>query len=203
MKKTFGIIGAGNIAQTIARHLSKAGFSVTISNSRGADSLKEVVTNLGNGVKAATAAEAAKSDIVILALPWKSLSTLPSLTDWKGKRVIDATNHYVTYYPDFNLDNLGDKTSTEVVQTYVAGAKVVKAFNTLFYKILERDPHEANGRRVLFVSGDNAEIKNEVMEVITSIGFAPVDLGSLAIGGRLQQAKGYLASINLIQLEYK
>lgn len=200
MKKTFGIIGAGNIAQTIARHLSKAGYRVTLSNSRDAESLKEVVADLGNGVEAATAAEAVKSDIVILALPWKSLSSLPSLTDWKGKHVIDATNHYVTYQPDFKLADLGDKTSSEIVQTYVPGAMVVKAFNTLSYKILEKDPREGNGRRVLFVSGDNTDFKNLVLDMIRSIGFAPVDLGSLAIGGRLQQAKGYLAALNLVQL---
>jgi predicted dinucleotide-binding enzyme len=199
MKKKFGIIGAGNIAQTIARHLAKAGYSVTISNSRDAESLKEVVANLGNGVKAATAAEVAKSDMVILAVPWKSLSSLSSLTDWKGKHVIDATNHFVTFYPDFKLDDLGDRTSSEVVQSYITGAKVVKAFNTLSYKLLEKDPQESNGRRVLFLSGDDADFKIELMEVIKSIGFAPVDLGSLAIGGRLQQAKGSLAGINLIQ----
>jgi 8-hydroxy-5-deazaflavin:NADPH oxidoreductase len=200
MKKTFGIIGAGKIAQPIARHLSEVGYSVTISNSRGAESLKEIVANLGSGVKAATVVEAATSDVVILAVPWKSLSSLPSLTDWKGKYVIDATNHFVTYYPDFKLADLGDKTSSEVVQTYVAGAKVVKAFNTLTYKILEKNPQEGNGHRVLFLSGDDADFKNEVIEVIKSIGFAPIDLGSLAIGGRLQQAQGPLATINLIQL---
>lgn len=198
MKKTFGIIGAGNIAQTLARYLSKAGYSVTISNSRDADSLKEVVAGLGNGVKAATASEAAKRDIVILALPWKSLPSLPPMTDWKGKHVIDATNHFITYQPDFQLADLGDRTSTETVQMYVHGAIVVKAFNTLSYKILEKDPDQGNGRRVLFISGDHAAFNNEVSDLITSIGFAPVDLGSLAVGGLLQQAKGPLAGLDLV-----
>ncbi len=200
MKKTFGIIGAGNIAQTIARKLSKAGYSVTLSNSRNAESLKEVVAGLGNGVKAATAAEAAQQDIVILGIPWSSLSSIPSMTDWKGKRVIDATNHFLTYQPDFKVADLGDKTSSEIVQKYISGAVVVKAFNTLSYKILDKDPSDANGRRVLFISGDIADFKNEVSDLIKSIGFSPVDLGSLAVGGRLQQAKGPLAGLNLVQL---
>jgi predicted dinucleotide-binding enzyme len=200
MKKTFGIIGAGMIAKAITRHLAKAGYSVTISNSRDAESLKEVVATLGEGVKAATAIEAAKSDIVILAVPWKSLTALPSLTDWKGKYVIDATNHFVTYQPDFKLADLGDKTSSEFVQSYINGAKIVKAFNTLSYKIVEKDPHEGGGRRVLFLSGDYADVKTESMEIIRSIGFAPIDLGSLSTGGRLQQAGGNLAGINLIQI---
>jgi predicted dinucleotide-binding enzyme len=200
MKKTFGIIGAGNIAQTIARQLSKAGYSVTLSNSRNAESLKEVVAGLGNGVKAATATEAAKRDIVILAIPWNSLSSLPSIADWKGKHVIDVINHFVTYQPDFKVADLGDKTSSEIVQKYISGAIVVKAFNTLSYKILEKDPDEGNGRRVLFISGDTADFKNEVSDLIKSIGFAPVDIGSLAVGGRLQQAKGPLAGLDLVQL---
>jgi predicted dinucleotide-binding enzyme len=200
MKKKLGIIGAGMIAKTITRHLAKAGYSVTISNSRDAESLKDVAATLGEAVKAATAIEAAKSDIVILALPWKSLAALPLLTDWNGKYVIDATNHFVTYQPDFKLADLGDKTSSEIVQSFIDGAKIVKAFNTLSYKIVEKDPHESNGRRVLFLSGDYADVKNEAMEIIKSIGFAPIDLGSLAIGGRLQQAGGNLAGINLIQI---
>ena len=200
MKKTFGIIGAGNIAQTVAKHLSSIDYSVTISNSRGVESLKSVVGSLGNGVKAASAAEAAKCDIVLLALPWSSLSALTSLTDWTGKYVVDATNHFVTYDPDFKLADLGDKTGSEVVQQYVPGAKVVKAFNTLSFKILAADPRQANGQRVLFVSGDDVNFKKEVMDMIKSLGFAPVDLGSLADGGRLQQVKGTLAGLNLIQL---
>jgi predicted dinucleotide-binding enzyme len=200
MKKTIGIIGAGMIAKTIAAHLGKAGYSVTLSNSRDAESLKDVVATLGEGVKAATAVEAAKLDIVMLALPWKSLAALPSMTDWKGKHVIDATNHFLTYQPDFKLADLGDKTSSEIVQSYIDGAKIVKTFNTLSYKIVEKDPHEGNGRRVLFLSGDYADVKNESMEIIKSIGFVPIDLGSLATGGRLQQAGGNLAGINLIQI---
>lgn len=200
MTRSFGIIGAGNIGQSIARHLARAGYPVSISNSRGVGSLTELVTKLGKGVKAAGAADAAKADIVILAIPWKDSPALSPLTDWNGKLVIDAMNHFVTYFPDFQLADLGDQTSSEVVQTYVPGARVVKAFNTLSSKILDNDPKEANGRRVLFVSGDDAEGKKEVMDMIKAIGFAPVDLGSLSAGGRLQQAKGSLAGLNLVQL---
>jgi hypothetical protein len=76
----------------------------------------------------------------------------------------------------------------------------VKAFNTLSYKIAQKDPGEGGGRRVFFVSGDSADFKQEVSDIILSIGFAPVDLGSLAAGGRLQQAKGLLAGLNLVLL---
>ncbi len=73
--------------------------------------------------------------------------------------------------------DLGSSSSSEVVQDYLPGARIVKAFNTLFFKILSANPAETNGHRVLFVSGDDKEAKAEVSEVIKDIGFAPVDLG--------------------------
>lgn len=81
----------------------------------------------------------------------------------------------------------------------VPGARLVKAFNTLYFKVLEEDPKESAGRRVLFVSGDHADANVEVAEVIKSLGFSVVDLGTLAAGSRLQQAKGPLATLNLLK----
>ncbi len=197
MKKTIGIIGAGNIGKTVTTHLLKNGYTVNISNSKNPDSLKETVTQLGDGARAVTATEAAKADIVVLALPWMQVKTLTEITDWNNKIVIDATNQYIT--PDFQVADLGDGSSSEVVQDYLPGARIVKAFNTLFFKILEANPVEANGHRVLFVSGDDKEAKAEVSEMIKDIGFAPVDLGSLSAGGKLQQAKGALSLLNLVK----
>ena len=81
MKKSVGIIGAGNIGQTVARHLIKAGYPVILSNSRGPDSLKEIVTALG-GARAGTVEEAAKADIVFLSLPWSKIPTIINLIHW-------------------------------------------------------------------------------------------------------------------------
>ena len=80
------------------------------------------------------------------------------------------------------------------------GALIVKAFKTLYFKILGANPQEAGGRRVLFVSGDDVAANNELKEVIGSLGFAAIDLGTLANGSKLQQAKGSVATLNLIQL---
>lgn len=198
MKKTIGIIGAGNIGKTIAAHLLKNGYAVNISNSRLPESLKETVALLGKGTTAVTAAEAAKkADIVILAIPWLQAKTLTNVTDWKNKIVIDASNHYIS--PDFQMADLGNRASSEIVQEHLPGSRVVKAFNTLYFKILAGNPVEANGHRVLFISGDDNEAKEEVSEMIKNIGFAPVDLGSLS-AGKLQQAKGALALQNFIKL---
>lgn len=201
MKKSFGIIGAGNIGQTVAKHLVKAGFPVVISNSHGPDSLKSVVDLLGEGAKAGTVEEATKADIVLLSLPWSQVPSLTGVTDWNNKIVIDATNHFITYTPDFQVADLKGKSSSQVVAEYLPGARIVKAFNTLYFKILAEDPKQAGGRRVLFISGDDTSSKSEVSGIIKTLGFAVIDLGDLASGSKLQQAKGSLATLNLILLQ--
>jgi len=200
MKKSIGIIGAGNIGKAVAGHFIKAGFPVLISNSQDPESLAETIAFLGQGVRAVRPAEAAAADIVILALPWSEVPGLSDLTDWNGRIVVDATNHFITYAPDFQVADLGGLASTEVVQQYLSGARLVKAFNTIFFKILEQDPQVGNGNRVLFVSGDDQGAKEVVSGAITEIGFAPVDLGSLAVGSKFQQAKGALATLNLVKI---
>ena len=200
MKKSIGIIGAGNIGQTVAQHLLKAGFPVIISNSHGPESLKGIVKSLGAGVKAGSVEDAAKADIIFLSVPWSQISSLTNVTDWTNKIVIDATNHFVTYAPDFQVADLKDKASSQVVAELLPGARIVKAFNTLYFKTLAEDPKQAGGRRVLFISGDDTSSKLEVGEIIRTLGFAVIDLGDLANNSKLQQAKGSLATLNLIQL---
>lgn len=195
--KTIGIIGAGNIGKTVAVHLVKNDISVLISNSRGPETLAETISQLGNGAKAVTTAEAVGADIVLLALPFAKVKTLTQLTDWTGKIVIDATNHFTANY---GVEDLGGLASSEVVQAQLPGARLVKAFNTLYYKVLEANPVVGTGHRVLFVSGDDVEAKGQVSELIKALGFAPIDLGSLAVGSTYQQAKGTFSTLNLVQL---
>jgi predicted dinucleotide-binding enzyme len=199
MKKTVGIIGAGNIAKAVAVHLVRAGHPVILSSRKDPSSLAGMIHSIGEGARAGTPTEAAEADLVLLALPWAQLASLTELTNWSDKIVMDATNHFISFAPDFEVADLGNRSSSEVVADYVPGAHVVKAFNTLYFKLLEADPREASGNRVLFMAGDNAEAKREVSTVIESLGFSPVDLGTLATGGKLQQAKGPLAAINLIK----
>jgi predicted dinucleotide-binding enzyme len=200
MLRTIGIIGAGRIAQSIARLLLRNGYQVFISNSRESSSLKSIIDTLGDGAIAVTGKEAAEKEIVILALPWNSLSAVTALTDWKGKLVIDATNHFVNHTPPMQLADLGEKSSSEVTASFVPGARLVKAFNTLYFELLAQDPVDSGGNRVLFISGDDGEVKKIVSELIVSVGFVALDLGSLRTGGRLQQAGGSLAGKNLILL---
>jgi 8-hydroxy-5-deazaflavin:NADPH oxidoreductase len=195
-----GIIGAGNIAQAFAKHAGKAGYEVAISNSRGPETLRQLAQELGSGITPVTVQEAAQADIVMIAVRSNQLrAALADLPDWNSRIVLDATNGLITR--DYEVDDPGGKTSSEFVAELVPGAKVVKAFNTLFSAVLAADPLEAGGQRVIFISGDDIEAKRAVGGVIEKIGFAAIDLGTLAVGGKLQQFPGGpLAAINLLKM---
>jgi 8-hydroxy-5-deazaflavin:NADPH oxidoreductase len=188
-----GIIGAGRLGQAMARTARRAGREVVIANSRGPESLASVVSNLGEGVSAGTVDEAASAAIVVIAVPWDRVPAAVQGLDWNGQIVIDATN-------DWAADDLNGRTSSELVADLVAGARVVKAANTLGAEVLSSDPHEAGGRRVIFVSGDDADAKAEVVALFQDAGFAAIDLGDLATGGAMQQIHHPLAGVNLIRL---
>jgi predicted dinucleotide-binding enzyme len=196
-----GIIGAGGIAQAVAKQALGAGYEVILSNSRGPETLKTIAQGLGTGAAAGSVSEAAHADLVVLAVQWSNVAkALAELPDWNGRILIDATNP-TNGPPDFNLAELGGKTSSQVVASLAPGARVVKALNTLIVANLSADPREAGGRRVIFMSGDDAPAKKEVTEVLDRIGFATIDLGSLAIGGALQQFPGGPLPVhNLIKL---
>jgi predicted dinucleotide-binding enzyme len=193
-----GIIGAGHAGQAFARVAQRAGHEVVIANSRGPQSLAAVVEALGTGVSAGTAGEAAASAMVVIAVPWASVPEAVASLAWDGKIVVDQTNAFVL--PDMKPADLGGRSSSEIVAELVEGARVVKAANTLGAGLLGSDPHEAGGRRVLFLSGDDGTAKAVVADLFEGAGFFPVDLGDLATGGRVQQAGGPLAGVNLVRL---
>jgi predicted dinucleotide-binding enzyme len=188
-----GIIGAGRLGQAMARTALRAGRRVVIANSRGPGSLTSVVTPLGEGVSPGTADDAAAAGIVVIAVPWDRVPEAVQGLAWSGQVVIDATN-------DWAADDLHGRTSSELVADLVPAARVVKAGNTLGAEVLGSDPQEAGGRRVIFVSGDDADAKADVVAVFQDAGFATIDLGNLATGGAMQQIHHPLAGVNLIQL---
>src|ERR1700741_38395 len=150
---TIGIIGSGAIGTAFARTLARAGIEATISNSRGRDSLNELVRELGPSIKAGTREQAARADIVIVAVNWTKLpAALRGLADWGGRIVIDANNPIEA--PSFKPIDLNGRVSSEVFADLVPGARVVKAFNHLRAGVLSGDPRTDGGRRVLFFSGD-------------------------------------------------
>jgi 8-hydroxy-5-deazaflavin:NADPH oxidoreductase len=193
-----GIIGAGRAGQAFARVAQRAGREVVIANTRGPQSLAAVVDALGTGVSAGTVAEAAASAMVVIAVPWASVPEAVASLAWDGKIVVDATNAFLL--PEMKPADLGGRSSSEIVAELVEGARVVKAANTLVAELLGSDPHEAGGSRVLFLSGDDGAAKTVVADLFEGAGFLPVDLGDLATGGRMQQAGGPLAGLNLVRL---
>jgi hypothetical protein len=197
---TIGIIGSGAIGTAFARTLSRAGIEAIISNSRGPDSLTELVRELGTSIKAGTREEAARADIVLVAVNWTKLpAALAGLPAWDGRIVIDANNPIEA--PLFKPVDLQGRVSSEVVADLVPGARVVKAFNHLRAEVLAGDPRENGGRRVLFYSGNDSAAKAEVAELIDRIGFVGIDLGSLAVGGKLAQFPGGpLPNQNLVKV---
>jgi predicted dinucleotide-binding enzyme len=196
---TIGIIGAGNIGRAVALALARNGIPATISNSRGPDSLAEVVASLGPTITAGTREEAACKDIVIIAVNWSKLpAAFAGLPDFSGRIVVDANNPIEA--PLFKPVDLHGQASSEVFATFARGGRVVKAFNHLLPALVAGDPTSEGGRRVLFYSGDDAAAKAEVGALIDRLGFFGVDLGSLAVGGRLVQFPGGpLPSLNLVK----
>src|SRR5438876_299881 len=160
-----GIIGAGRLGQAMARTALRAGRSVAIANSRDPESLASVVSALGEGVSAGTKDDAASAGIVVIAVPWDHVPEAVQGLNWNSQIVIDATN-------DWAADDLHGRTSSELVAELVAGARVVKAANTLGAEVLGSDPREAGGRRVIFVSGDDADAKSAVASLFEDAGFA-------------------------------
>ena len=197
---TIGIIGSGAIGTAFARTLARAGIAATISNSRGPDSLKDLVRELGPTIKAGSREEAARADIVFVAVNWTKLpAALAGLPEWSGRIFIDANNPIEA--PLFKPVDLKGRVSSEVVADLVPGARVVKAFNHLRAEVLASDPGSDGGRRVLFYSGNDSAAKAELAVLIEQIGFVGIDLGSLAVGGKLAQFPGGpLPNQNLIKV---
>jgi predicted dinucleotide-binding enzyme len=196
----FGFIGAGAVAQTISRHVLPFGHQVLLSNSRGIETLTPIVDQLGQGASAATPQQAAEQDVVVLSVPWSEVpAALASIPDWSGRTLIDATNRFHSTDP-LDVGDISGRTSSEIVADQAPGAKVIKAFNTVPMQWIE-DVSPDRPKTVLFLSGDDAQAKEPLRQVLEEVGFACVDLGSLAVGGRLQQVGGPLAGLNLTLLD--
>ena len=213
---SIGIIGAGALGSNLARTFAKAGVSAVISNRRGPESLAGLVRELGPAIKTGTTQEAAKADIVFLAVRWVDLKkVLGGLPAWNGRIVVDGTNPVEWIDPDspeakdpsnplaaygIRAVDLGGRHSSSVVRELVPGARLVKAFNHLDVRVLP-EPAAAGGQRVLFYSGDDADAKAAVRGLMQKAGFFPIDLGALDVGGPLASLPfGPLAGVSLVKI---
>ncbi|GAC1362584.1 MAG: NAD(P)-binding domain-containing protein [Ktedonobacteraceae bacterium] len=181
-----GVIGAGNIGKNAARLFANAGHQVAISTSKEPETIQHLAAELGANVRATSADEAVIfGDVILLAVPWTKRHALPPASLFAGKIVIDALNAYGS---NFQIENLGNSTSSEEIAKQLPGARIVKAFNTMYFETLRTGARvEPEQRLVLFVASDDAEAKQVVSGLIEEIGFTPVDTGSLREGGRRQE----------------
>ena len=148
-----GTIGAGTLAQAIAGHAVAAGHHVIFSNSRGPEPLEPLAARFGANASAGTVAEAARADIVILAVGWEQVPVaVKDVPDWNGRIVIDATNQWQDFSRGIAAD-LGDQTGSERNAALMPGARVVKAFNALYGRITAQNPRRTDGRLVAFLAG--------------------------------------------------
>jgi 8-hydroxy-5-deazaflavin:NADPH oxidoreductase len=186
---TIGLIGAGHIGSQVARLAVRSGFDVVISNSRGPESLSDLVMELGPKAKAATAQEAARAgNIVVVSVPLKNYRAVP-VEPLAGKVVIDTNN----YYPqrDGHIPELDDESTTtsELLQAHLPTSKVVKAFNHIYAAELTThgQPAGTANRRALVIAGNDTRAKTTVAMLLDQFGFDAVDAGPLSEGWRIQR----------------
>lgn len=186
--RTIGILGAGKLGIVLSQLAIKAGYLVYISGSGGSEKIALSVSVLAPGAKAASSEDVVHhSDIIILALPLGKYRDIPKdlLSD---KLVIDAMNYW--WEIDGVRDDLTDLliSSSEVVQKYLTGSRVVKALNHIGYHNLH-DEAKAEGlphRKAIAIAGDSATDVRSVAAVVNSLGFDPLIAGTLSQSISLQ-----------------
>ncbi|MCA7011617.1 NAD(P)-binding domain-containing protein [Dickeya dadantii] len=197
---TIGIIGAGSLGINLSRAFANHGIEAILAGRQGPQALAGLIEELGPGIQAGTVDDAARQNIVVLAVRWEQIdATLADLPKWDGRILIDPTNPVVRVTPgspDADPANnplapygikaldLGNSHSSAQVRARVPGARLVKAFNHFPVELLLQ-PQTADGQRVLFYSGDDADARADVRALIEKIGFFPADLGALDVGGPL------------------
>ncbi len=188
-RSTIGFIGSGNIGSQLARLAVERGYQVIMSNSRGPETLQDLVADLGDGARAGTAEDAAtQGDVVVVTIPLKDIGAVP-VQPLAGKLVIDTCN----YYPerDGHIAELDDESTTtsELVQRHLPGSSVVKVFNNIHFAQLTTDgtPAGTPDRRALPIAGDDSDAKQAVTELLDEFGFDTVDAGPLTEGWRFQR----------------
>jgi 8-hydroxy-5-deazaflavin:NADPH oxidoreductase len=189
MHMRIGIIGAGRIGQALAVRFAEAGHEVMISNSRGPESLSDVVASIDGNVRAGSLKDAARfGNLAVVAIPLPAIRDLPP-GPFVSKFVIDATNYYPEpggRVPELDADAT---TSSELLASLLPGASVVKAFNTIYFRRLldeSRPDLPPSERLAIPVAGDGVASKRTVATLIDQIGFTAVDAGTLAESRRQQ-----------------
>ena len=200
-----GFIGAGNVTKVMGRHLLNAGHTIAICNSRGPETLGALIDELGPGATAETKDQVVRSDVVIIAVRWVQAEEALRGVDWNGRILIDAMNAHAELEGDTSLEGVTKSravlartglTSSELVAQWAPGARLVKSISNMPMEWIT-DFSADKPRTVLFTSGDDAEAKYLVIDMLNDAGFAAIDLGSLAVGGAMHQVGAPLSGLDL------
>jgi 8-hydroxy-5-deazaflavin:NADPH oxidoreductase len=183
---SYSILGFGAVGQALARAFARKGIEVGVASRRPPEALAPLAREIGPTIIPKSLQDALKAEIVILAIPfWEHREVAKAAASWRGKVVIDATNAF-----GVPLEELDGLPSSVVISRALPGARLVKAFNHLPAGTLAGDPNIKGGRRVVFLSSDDDGATAPVAALAEQLGFAPVELGKLADGGALVQARG-------------
>jgi predicted dinucleotide-binding enzyme len=186
---TIGIIGAGHIGSQVARAAITAGYDVVIANSRGPETLEDLVAELGSHVRAASAADAAEAgDVVVVTVPFKAYASIP-VEPLAGKIVIDTNNYY--FERDGHVPALddGSATVTGMLQAHLPGSRIAKGFNHITAGNITTDgkPAGTPGRRALATASDHADAAQFVIDLYDQFGFDAVNIGGLSESWRVER----------------
>jgi predicted dinucleotide-binding enzyme len=188
-RSTIGFIGSGHIGSQLARLAVANGYHVVMSNSRGPETLQDLIGELGDAARAGSVEDAAREgDVVVVTIPLKDIGSVP-VEPLAGKLVMDTCN----YYPqrDGQIAELDDESTTtsELLQRHLPGSSVVKVFNNILAAQLTTDgtPAGTPDRRALAIAGNDSDAKQAVVEFLDEFGFDAVDAGPLAEGWRFQR----------------
>ena len=194
---TYSIVGSGNVGSALARIFARAHVDVTIANTRGPESLRELTSELGPTVRAASITDAIEHDVIFIPIPFHAVEAFgQTLPNWTGKIVVDTTNSFWTPNAD---EILQGRLSSEFVAEAFPGAEVVKAFNQLPANVLSAEVPSAHGKRVVFVSSNSDAASGVIAQLARDLGFAPIELGRIDEGGRLIQAQNALVLRPLLE----
>jgi predicted dinucleotide-binding enzyme len=191
------IVGSGNIGSALARLFARAGIQVSISNTRGPESIRPLAASLGAGVHAVGLDEALESDLIFMAIPFPAIEGFgKSRSDWTGKTVVDTTN---AHYAQGSAEIRQGRSAAEYTAEQLPGADVVKAFNQLPADTLAAELDPELGRRVIFIATDRPEAGDRIADLVADLGLAAVQLGRLDEGGRLIEVPNALVLRNLVE----
>lgn len=186
---TIGIIGAGHIGSQVARAAIAKGYDVVISNSRGPETLTELVTELGPKARAATAEDAAAAgDFAVVTVPLKAYQNVP-VEPLAGKIVIDTNNYYFERDGHFPVLDEGRETTSGLLQRHLPTSRVAKGFNHITAADITTDgkPAGAEDRRALATASDFDDAAELVTRFYDELGFDTVNVGPLAESWRVER----------------